>query len=376
MNLLLFLGSGISLPSGVPGVQELTDSILTGEWYQHTDRRFYAGSSAPGLSNPVPVLQEFLGKLKPLADQCHPLDGQKGNYEDLYFLAEQISDDARSQVDNPAIHPFVRELKAQTEYLTRRSLGELSNLACDFMRCVVEQELARPPKMEGLTLIESLALSAEVQRVDILTLNHDLLVERFLKQRGIPFVDGFSDSDGDVRYFDPTVFESATKIRVFKLHGSIDWYRFRTEEGNPFSDRFGVISGPDAQHARNGEGELLNHVDLAPWILTGTNAKAANYGFGIYAEMHFWFHRLLKEHSFMAMSGYGWGDRGINGRLMEWLHSAQPRRLILMHEKPDELTYSKSPLWHRYDSLVSAGRIVPVQKWMQHVDFEDIRSHC
>jgi hypothetical protein len=162
---------------------------------------------------------------------------------------------------------------------------------------------------------------------------------------------------------------------LFKLHGSINWYRFRLEHENPFSDRFGIVVGNDPHHARDGKGKLLNRIDIAPWVLAGTHSKAVQYGFGIYAEMHFWFHRLLEEHTVMAMSGYGWGDRGINGRLMQWLHSVRQPRLVLMHERPDDLAqYSKSSLWNRYEPLVNAGRIVPVRKWMQHVDFEEIRQ--
>ena len=75
----------------------------------------------------------------------------------------------------------------------------------------------------------------------------------------------------------------------------------------------------------------------------------------------------------MAMSGYGWNDRGINGRLMEWLHSAEEKHLILMHEKLDDLeSYSRSSLWNRYRPLVDAGRIAPIPKWLENVELEEL----
>ncbi len=306
------------------------------------------------------------------------MDVQKGNYEDLYFLAEQIAYDACSQVDNPAIHPFVSELKEQTRDLTdklRESLGKMAALACDFIRCVVHHKLSRVQGIEGLHLIESLARSSEIERLDIATLNHDLLGELFLKRQGIPFVDGFGAPNGDVRYFEPSLFESAAKVRLFKLHGSINWHRFRDNSGNPFSDRFGIALGGDPEHARDAAGNLLSNIDVIPWILAGTHSKAVRYGFGIYAEMHFWFHRLLKEHTTVAMSGYGWGDRGINGRMMEWLHADGDRRLFLMHKRLDDLvSYSKSSLRHSYTPLVNDGRIIPIRKWMQHVSFDELRK--
>ncbi|MGH7969522.1 MAG: hypothetical protein ACREIC_12415 [Limisphaerales bacterium] len=377
MKLILFLSSGISRPSGLLGVHELTTDVLNGEWFYHTDGRFYPG--APGaaqVNDPTEILQKFLSLLAPSADRCHPLDGQKGNYEDLYFLAEQIADNARGQVDNPAIHPFVSQLKEQVSTLTNQPLGQIADLACSFIRSVVAQRLASPPQIQGLDLIESLARSRDFERVDIVTLNHDVLIEDFLHQKEIPFVDGFTGPDGNVRYFDPDLFESATKVRLFKLHGSINWYRFRLEHGNPFSDRFGIIAGIDAQEAPDSQGTLTNQIDVLPWIIAGTHAKAVQYSFGIHADMHFWFHRLLREHNAMAMSGYGWSDRVINGRLMEWLHSGIQPRLILMHKHPGELAqFSKSKLWDRYQPLVKAGRIIPIPKWMQDVGTEEVRKH-
>jgi hypothetical protein len=202
-----------------------------------------------------------------------------------------------------------------------------------------------------------------------------LLIELFLKQKELPYVDGFGEPDGDVRYFEPARFESTEKIRLFKLHGSVNWHRFRQEPGNPFSDQFGSVVGVDAQHAKNGQGKYLDNIDPIPWILAGTHTKSTQYGFGIYAEMHFWFHRLLKEHNLIAMSGYGWGDRGINGRLIEWVHSKQNRRLVVMHKNFDQFVLdSKGSLLFNHESLMQAGRIMPIQKWMQNVRLEELEE--
>ncbi len=380
MQLVLFLGSGISFPSGLPGVAKITDSVLNETWFHHTDGRFLQGPPVEFRPNdPTPILQEFLKRLKPYADLSHPLTGQAGNYEDLFFLAEQIAADAQSHVDNPAIGPFVLELRENTKDLTDRlhkSVGELANLACDLIRSVAHQKLASVGAINGLELVESLAISPSIQSLDIVTLNHDLLIERLLTQRNITFVDGFGAAEGNVRYFAPTLFESRAKVRLFKLHGSINWYRFRGEAQNPFSDRYGIPVHGDPDHCRDGHRNLLTNIDTIPWILAGTHGKPIQYNFGIFAEMHFWFHRLLKEHDTIAMSGYGWSDRGINGRLIEWLHSSRQPRLLLMHQKLEELvSYSKGTLWCRYEPLVKAGRILPIPKWMQEVTLTDFLAN-
>jgi hypothetical protein len=377
MDLLLLVGSGISYASGMPGVDEMTDAVLNGKWFQHTDETFISGLPyVARVNDPTSFVQEFLRRLKPEADRSHPLSGRSGNYEDLYFLAEQIAENAQGQIDNPAILPFVEALAKQNKELTdslHNSLGKLAELACDFIRCVVWNLLSASKSIRGLDLIESLARAAAIQRLDIVTLNHDLVIERFLAEKQLPFVDGFTDPEGDVRYFDPARFESVSKVRLFKMHGSINWFRFRATEGDVLSDRMGIVSGTKPDHAKDRNGRPLLRVDVIPQILAGTHLKATQYGFGIYAEMHFWFHRLLRQHRIIAMSGYGWGDRGINGRLMEWLHSPEDRSLVLMDQKMEDLvSFSRSPLWHRYGPLVEAGRIIPIKKWMQDVSFDEV----
>jgi hypothetical protein len=201
--------------------------------------------------------------------------------------------------------------------------------------------------------------------LDIFTLNHDLLPESLLAESSIPFADGFGAAEGHVRYFDPKVYESNCKVRLFKLHGSVNWFRFRKKEGDVFNDRYGIQVGGDSVFVRDEHGNLLNNLDVTPHFLTGINNKILAYGSGPVAEMHWWFHKQLKECTTIAMSGYGWNDKGINTRLMEWLHKPGNRRLVVMHESPETLTQSKSGMWHRYQPLADAGRIVPIRKWMQ-----------
>ena len=74
------------------------------------------------------------------------------------------------------------------------------------------------------------------------------------------------------------------------------------------------------------------------------------------------------------MSGYGWNDRGINGRLFEWILSSSDKRLFLLHENPEEKikNNSKSAMWHRYDDLVNDGRLIPIKKWLSDVTMDEL----
>lgn len=99
-----------------------------------------------------------------------------------------------------------------------------------------------------------------------------------------------------------------------------------------------------------------------------------DYGFGIIAELHRRFNTKLLEHDIMIMSGYGWNDRGINGKIFDWLLSSYDKKLILLHQNPEEdiKKKSKSAMWHRYDPLVKEGRLIPVKKWLSEVSIDEI----
>lgn len=383
MKLILFLGSGISFPTLGVGVKQLTDSLLQDQWFRHTDGAYYPGASPTVyLTDLTRTLQGFLGILKVNADGYNVARGRgAANYEDLFYLARQLADDEKGIARNPGLGPFVDQVRAAlSQHAAQARLPHLPDLAevaeetCTFIQCVVRAKLTTTNTPLGLDPIAELARSPQVSSLDIVTLNHDLLVETFLESHGIVFSDGFGLPVGDVRYFDPSTFRGTQKIRLFKLHGSINWLRFRTRGADMFSDRYGIQVGGNQFICHDGNGELLDNLDITPHFLTGSFNKIVSYAYGPFAEMHWWFHKLLKEHDRVAMSGYGWNDKGINIRLMEWLHSTNPTRMCLMYRRPESLKDSDSPLRHRYDDLVQRGRIRPMGKWMQETDLNEIRT--
>jgi len=107
-----------------------------------------------------------------------------------------------------------------------------------------------------------------------------------------------------------------------------------------------------------------------------TYNKLSAYNFGIIRAIHNKFENRFWNHRLMIMSGYGWNDRGINGRLFEWILSSPDKRLILLHREPEEKIKknSKSAMWHRYDELVKGGRLIPIKKWFSEISIEFIQK--
>jgi hypothetical protein len=234
---------------------------------------------------------------------------------------------------------------------------------------VADELHARTPT--GFDLIFELATSPQVELLTIATLNHDTLVEQFLGGYKVAFVDGFSKRDGDVRWYQDELYETKDKrVKILKLHGSVNWYSFPVKG----ISRPAIFAGKDIANISDGEGRQLKPTFRRPTFLSGIN-KAAAYQRGIYSDMHFRFHQLLREGNLMVMSGYGWGDTAINSRLDTWLDQSRDNRLILLDREPEKLLERSLTLASGFDSWTRNGQLIPVERWLSEVSLRDIGSH-
>ncbi len=117
MKATFLLGSGISIPAKLPSIAQLTIAILAGEeLIVLSDGRVDPIGDQP---RPEYVIREgrekvrriliFLDWLKAQANSRYAEIVERWvNYEDLAYLAGQISDDLANEYENPALQPFVR----------------------------------------------------------------------------------------------------------------------------------------------------------------------------------------------------------------------------------------------------------------------------
>jgi hypothetical protein len=358
------------------------DSIQWGEWHKHTDQLFYPGRINDfGMADPTDSVQRFLRHIKGLADAVHAKRGlDPANYEDLFFLVQQIADQERGEQRNAAVDAFGAALRLDVHAFPVNQghsdgypsvLTALAAMAGNLIQSVVRHKLATANAPVGLDLIRDVTAR---EPVTIVTLNHDLLVERVLRDAGIPFDDGFGIPDGEIRWFHEQNLTPRGAPRLLKLHGSINWYRMAMKAGANREPKVVIPLNGDPWHCKTANGEALDNWSGDPLFLTGVGNKAASYNLGIYAEMFFRFHEALKANRIIVMSGYGWGDRGVNTRLMDWLFDAADRRLVLLHEKPEEFLLRLTPLTHRRDWLVQQGRLIEVKKWLKDVTLADLNA--
>jgi len=204
-----FFGSGISFASGMPSVQEITDSALSGKWHLHTLGSFCPGPHpSPQIPDCItPRVMRFLSKVADCAadyraELARPGTGSKPHYEDLFSHSEQAGRAESDHVPNLATVEFVRRLRRDTASLHCGYKGEpsgsegfvgLANDACEFLHWVVDTKLRKGgTNRGGLDAISKTALA--VDALDVFTLHHDTLVEKQLKADKIDKVEtGFDD---------------------------------------------------------------------------------------------------------------------------------------------------------------------------------------
>lgn len=396
MKLILFLGSGVSLRSGMPTVGELTSSIFRTTYHQDSYAHFSPGRHPdPNLraSDVTPRIRQLLRLLKRHDERdmklvgYTPADkrssgaifrGDTTTYEDLFYLCEEMRLWNIGLVDNSLITPLMETIERKAGRLLARGsslarmsdLGSLAEQACFLIESVVAREL-RPRRIVGLDLLLELATAPHIEQLNIITLNHDTLVEQFLVEKGVDFTDGFGQRDGDVRWYDESLYdESHARVKILKLHGSVNWYSFSVNGRL----RPAIFLGTDDTHIMDGNGAQPTPQFRRPSFLSGIN-KAVAYQRGIYADMHFRFHQLLRQCNQIVMSGYGWGDIAINFRLDTWLDQNRNNNIILLHQTPEKLVERSLVMASGYDYWTRCGQLIPIPKWLCEASLTDLKSH-
>lgn len=113
--------------------------------------------------------------------------------------------------------------------LSASALDTLDDVICHTIHDIVDKKLPTldTPYHRMASWID--AISRE-HPVEIFTTNYDLLMEQALEDRRVPYFDGFAGSRNP--FFDVRAMEEDTLpprwARLWKLHGSINWYQIPT----------------------------------------------------------------------------------------------------------------------------------------------------
>ena len=209
-----------------------------------------------------------------------------------------------------------------------------------------------------------------MERLDIFTLNHDALVESQLALDRVHYTTGFENKQDGYRIFDPKW--DTAPVRILKLHGSLDWSycEFTKEDGTHF-EQTAIFDRPAEGCLYQGH-SIKVRGDLQ--FLTGTTVKENSYGYDIIGDLFIKFREFSSDHRTIVFSGYGWGDKGINIRINQWLRDQPSNRAVILHEGDPALVTDKlfwQTRWARYEA---AGKVIILPHWLSDCNEEDLIS--
>ncbi len=384
-------GSGVSVPSGMPSVSAITDRVLGGTGVmRHSNGNFYFGEplyAHVGLKDEyVPRVVSFLNRLKIEVDSYYQFENDRlTNYEDLYYLTSQMRDSELREYDNPAVQPLIDKIMPDVESLLiggkfeirkRWELHQLASESANYISDIVWHLLEQnPKKLAHLNFLKECILNDDFSKIFIFTLNHDTVLEQFFAQYEIEIIDGFGQPINDVRYWSLDLFDNESpKVHLFKLHGSINWFRFRSDSQNWNNELIGLALESDIWHTRNPNGELQRPVDGRPLFLAGTFNKMLYYTSDIYAGIYFKYLDILRSIGMLIVCGYGFGDKGINNSIIDWIYGAPGRKLFVIHPDSQRLQKSaRGAISRHWENWINNGLLTVVEKKVEEVSWSEIQ---
>lgn len=379
MRLVILLGSGASIGAGMPSVGAITDRVTSGDRViRHTDARFYLVDEIKQHHDVAHVHETvgFLRELKALCDSYFAVHDpeRETNYEDLAYVARQIDDAIGFEYENPALAPLIEQLVGGV--YSGRNIVELqtaASLAADYIEDIVCGLLGgRWDDLSYLGPISDAFADGAVDQLDLFTLNHDRVIETHLREIGTRFSDGFEREHGTLHLWCDTY--GIPHRRVFKLHGSIDWYRYPLVDLDGWSGQVTARANGDPTDQRGPDRERLGYpAGGRPRLLTGTFNKILAYPSDVFADQHFRFHEALAAADHVLVIGFGFGDKAINSRLIAWAERPGRRRMVIAHRDPDGLGEGARGAiqgkWRRWNE---AGLLGFVPRHLEHTSWPEL----
>ena len=377
----LLLGAGSSQAAGFPSTECLTNLILSGRGAKrHTDGSYYIDGTGPPTEEAV-LANCMARRLHAQAERYFSTHaGRRTNYEDIFYLAHQVSDDQAGEMENPGLLSFMNELKADVAPLIEyardsychnvQSFSSLIRETRNYIADIVWRNLCLGGGSNGLRHLDLFAHACNsVNLTGISTLCHDTHVESFLTDRQIPLSDGFSEPQVGVRYWSGD-FPSEDTIPFLKLHGSVNWFDFRQKSEDQYKGRIGISLSGHHYHTQTDNGDQ-QWPSVRPLLLIGTFNKITAYSSGIFGELHHRFRSTIRKADRMVICGYGFGDKGINISLLEWYYDKPGRRLVIIHPDPDGLLASARPaIQHVWPAWKEKGSLSIMDRRIECVEVD------
>ena len=374
-KIAFLFGSGISIPSKIPGTKDISKIIFNEhQIVRDSSENFFFDDPKKfewSLYKEVPKrVQNFLKILKSELEEYYKDKDRSINYEDVFYLLDFIEYNYYEKEGNPAFKYIFKEFEPKIERLLvpldpllqdSFNMNDLLNESKRFIKQIVSKLLARKAEsFDGLNFLNQIILKNEFTKIDIFTLNHDTVLEQFFENYGHGYNDGFQIDKDNFNSWFPQKFDNNDIIKLYKIHGSVNWQYYNQEswEDNRISKialsklhRFDIISNA--------------------LIIIGTHNKMSDYIKDLYLELYYRFYKSLNSHNLLIVVGYGFNDRGINQKIFNWLFNPE-NKIIIIDPKVDEIKFKfHSYFFNEWDKN---KKIIKISDKTENISWDTIKS--
>ena len=349
-SISILLGAGFSAPKGFPIGNEMNNGLLnfddknvdftpSGELAISTDGqkpRF----QIEGVNN---VHQKYFIFCKRLIKEYTKAHNDNFDYELFYdFIKSNEAKEKRYQV---LCDDLLGEFDSFENYLF--NVPHIYNQMTEYLlkdregKNRYDDEPYKIGNVEGYNgFLNYLSQLSRQYIINVHTLNHDLLFESFNNTEYIngSISDGFDEYGSE--YYGELIHDNRTyhcrlerytnryntAIRLFKLHGSLDYVPFYQEVENGFmipdkyvKIKWGMSAGGIMKSRKSKIGYDLSPFEYHADFLTGTTSKIQRYNEPLlFRKLFKRFKKNLRQADKLIIIGYGCKDEGINEMIKKY----------------------------------------------------------
>lgn len=400
-RLLFFLGAGVSKPSGLPLAGEIDifkdDLVWNGAIQRFGPPREvrddgYSRGKADRVRKFLRVVEKRTQIYFDKQIQKSGGNTREVNYGDIYFLCERIKEHEKGNSRDPTLDSFAEIIRNHaSEYLIcdpedkrgaghplhrkKTKLDYTSGLGMRLIISVIRRELDKDVEVEGFGALLGAVRSNEYDRIDIVTLNHDILIEKLFNIKGVELENGFKHYREELMVYQPDrIFEENVRVKLIKPHGSVSWYLSNQKgviehSGLESNAVYVSVNPPEsADPYPTGVTDKYDIITSLPSLLS-SSGKERDYGKNIYGDMTTAFQLSVRGADSIIVSGYGWSDDGMNDRLLAALNTGKVDRLTLLRDNSNS---ERVPSTVQY--LLEQDQANLVDDWLCNVAWDELQQ--
>jgi hypothetical protein len=354
----ILTGAGASRALGYPLADDIRFCLFEdNDLCKHTDGTFLL-TKEKGFHSETSKksILEIRKTLRAVRVLCDSYSGRsETNYEDWYYIMDQIHRAVSGDLDNLMTKPFIEKLaefisqgillKEMTSFTMSYSaeVGRRCENACKMISDIVAHSLFKRPDgefQEKLPWLKGVLNDEEITLEAIMTLNQDSVLESFLDKLSIQWTDGFATSSDRLRdcfRWNADSFNGKI-LPLLKLHGSTNWYSVDEVIDSREQDKRTL---KEIHYLKSDQIRILpNNFTPHSLMLVGRHNKALSYSAPLFNELHTLAGRALNRSDVLIVIGYSAMDKFINRMIINWLYSGGEKRLVVVTPSLFELMQS------------------------------------